>query len=166
MGNSTAEVFRDEGGVLVHFPCQKTLAKRTKRHKANPQFFERWDYFIFRLTPPQRVFALQGCNRLNGMCTADNLYSGFRKSEMFHFPFLNKVFHGTGNIFNRYVRVNPVLIKKVNSLYPESFQRFLCHFLNMLRPAVESGINAILKIKSEFSSYYYFAFEWFEGFAH
>ena len=59
------------------------------------------------------------------MCPADVLHTGFRQPKIFHFPFLNQIFHCSSNIFDRYVRVNAVLIEQIDVVDPKPLQRRL-----------------------------------------
>jgi hypothetical protein len=62
---------------------------------------------------PQRVFALKSSERLDGVCATDRLHACFRKAEVLDLTLLDQVLHRTGDVFDRHVRVNPVLIEQV-----------------------------------------------------
>jgi len=53
---------------------------------------------IFRLSPPQQVFALKRGDRLHSVGAADGLHAGLGQAEMFHLPGLNQFFHGAGDV--------------------------------------------------------------------
>ncbi|MNY25573.1 hypothetical protein D3C86_1593660 [compost metagenome] len=50
------------------------------------------------------------------MCTANGLHTGFRKAEVLDLAFANQISHYTGDVFNRYVRVNPMLVKQIDEI--------------------------------------------------
>src|SRR5215475_12710837 len=50
---------------------------------------------------------------------------------------LNQFLHRSGDVFDRRVRVDAVLIEKIDGLDPEPLERGLGDLLYMLRPAVE-----------------------------
>jgi len=76
-----------ERGFLVDLASEEPLAERAERHEPDAEFLERGQDFRFRFPPPQRVFALQGSDRLDGVRTADGLDARFGQSEVFHLAF-------------------------------------------------------------------------------
>ena len=71
---------------------------------------------VFRASPPQRVFALDGSDRLDGVGATDRLHSCFRKAEVLHLAFPNQVLHRSRHVFDGHVRVNAVLIEQIDGL--------------------------------------------------
>ena len=59
------EVVGIERGVRIDLAGEKSLAERTERDESDAQFFQRRQDLLFRLTPPQRVLALER-RRLSG----------------------------------------------------------------------------------------------------
>ena len=55
--------------------------------------------------------------QVNGMGSTNGLRTGFRQTEVFHFPFIDQIFNSTGYIFNRNRRINPVLVKQIDRFY-------------------------------------------------
>ena len=80
--NDVAEVGTVERRALADRPGEKALAQRAERHEADSQFLKRGQHFLLRLAPPQRIFALQGCDRLYRMCATDRRHAGFGQTEM------------------------------------------------------------------------------------
>src|SRR4051794_5959707 len=68
-----AEVGLVEAGGLVDRACQEPLAERTEGHEADSKFFQKRQDLLFRLAPPQRIFALQGRHRLDDMGAPDRV---------------------------------------------------------------------------------------------
>ena len=64
-----------ECGAFVDLAGQKALTQRAIWNKADSEFLERRDYFRFRPSPPQRIFALYGSDRLDGVRATDRLGS-------------------------------------------------------------------------------------------
>ena|SRR5262245_10472833 len=110
-GHDVPKVRAVELRVLVDLPREKTLPQRAERHKANSEFLKRGDDLGFRLAPPERVLALESGQRLNGVSTPDRLRSSLGKAEMLYLSFLDKVLHRAGDIFNRRLRIDAMLIK-------------------------------------------------------
>ena len=71
-------------------------------------------HFLLRSPRPQRIFALESGDRLDSVCAADRLHSCFGKAEVLDLAFLNQVLHRSGHVFDRHVRVNPMLIEQVD----------------------------------------------------
>src|ERR1700754_1197875 len=63
--DDVAKVRAVERRVLVNLPREEALAERAERNEADAEFFERRQDFLFRLSPPQRVFALKRRNGLD-----------------------------------------------------------------------------------------------------
>src|SRR5207237_4357852 len=83
------EVGTVEGRVFVNLAREEALAQRTVRHEAYPEFLEGRYHFLLRGSRPQRVLALEGCERLDCMCAADRLHARFGTAAVLHVPRLN-----------------------------------------------------------------------------
>src|SRR5438270_13673604 len=75
--HAVAEVRALKSGILVDLSGEITLAKWTERNEADSELFERWKDVLFRLPPPDGVFALKRRHRLHRMRAADNLHACF-----------------------------------------------------------------------------------------
>ena len=85
-------------------------------------FLKQPQYFSFWAFPPKRVFTLDRRHRLNCVRSADRLPSCFRHSEVLHLAFLNQFFHRSCHVFDWYLWVDAVLIKKIDSIHSQPFQ--------------------------------------------
>ena len=108
---------------LVDLSRQEALAERAEGDEADPQLLERRQDVRFRLPPPQRVFALQRRDRLDRMRAADGLHAGLREAEVLHLALLDQVLHRPGDVLDRHVRVDAVLVEEVDGLDPEPLER-------------------------------------------
>src|SRR5579863_4913046 len=77
--DDVAEIAAIELRILVDLAREKALAKRAKWNESDSQFFQGWQYLLFRAPPPQRVFTLNGGDRLHSVGATDRLHSWFRK---------------------------------------------------------------------------------------
>src|SRR5437879_10060506 len=95
--DAAAKVGVGERRVYLDFPGKESLAERTIRNKADPEFLQQWQYFSLRAFPPERVFAfaLDRRDRLNRMRPADGLGCCFRHAKVLHLAFLDEVLHGS-----------------------------------------------------------------------
>src|ERR1051326_1333820 len=93
------------------------------------------------LPPPgrdkQRVFALHGRHRLDGMGAADCVNARLRKAKIFNFAFRDQLLDRACNLLNRYGGINAMLIEDVDDLSLEAFKRGFCYFPDVFRLAVE-----------------------------
>ena len=135
---SAAEVGAVESRVFVDLAREEALAQRAVGHEANAEFLEGRNHFLLRGSRPQRVFALESSERLDGVCATDRLRSRFRKAEVLDLTLLDQVLHSAGDVFDRHVRVNPVLIEQVDDIDLEPLERALDGLLDMLWPAVQA----------------------------
>ncbi len=81
---AAADIRTGEGRVFVDLSGKIAPAQRAERHEADPEFLAGRQHFLFNLSPPQRVFALDGRDRLDGVGAPDGLRAGFRKAEVLH----------------------------------------------------------------------------------
>ena len=106
-----AEVGAVERRVLVDLAREEALAQRAVGNEADPEFLERRQHFRLGRSPPQRVFALERGDRLDGVCAADRLHAGFGQAEVLDLAFLDQVLHRSRHVFDRHVRVDAVLVE-------------------------------------------------------
>jgi hypothetical protein len=118
-------------------PVKKPLPR--EGNESDAEFFERRDDFSLRLSPPQRVFALERRHGLDFVRATNRLDAGFGEAEVPDLALLNEVLHGSGDIFNRHVGVDAVLIEEVDDIGLKSFQRGLGDLADVLRLAIDSS---------------------------
>src|SRR5580692_3072212 len=166
--DNVAEIAFVELRIFADLAREEAFAQRAKRNESNPEFLERRDHLRFRFSPPYRIFALQRSDGLNFVCATDRLYPRFRKSEVLHLALLNQILHGSSDIFNRYVRINTVLIEQIDDIGLETLQRSLSDFLDVLWTAVQSGLFAGggIQLEPELGGDHHFSTERTQGFAH
>ena len=87
---------------------------------------------------------------------------------MVDFAFLNQILDRSGHIFNRYLRVNTMLIKQIDDIGLEPLEGFLGDLLDVLRPTIEARRANHLgtKIEPEFGGNHHLFTEGGESFAH
>ncbi len=126
--------------VFVDLAREKALAQRAERNESDAEFLQRRQDLLLRLSPPQRVFALQRRDRLDGVCAADRLRACFGKSEVLHLALLDQILHRSGHIFDRHVGVNAVLVEQIDDIGLEPLERCFGDLLDVLRPAVQPSL--------------------------
>ena len=120
--NHVAEVSRVERRLLVDLAREESFAQRTERHEPDAQLLERRKHFPLRLTPPERVLALQRGHGLHGVCPTNGLHACLREPEVFDLAFANEVLDGAGDVFDRNVGIDAVLVEEVDPVGLESLQ--------------------------------------------
>ena len=76
---------------------------------------------------------------------ADGRSAGLRKAEMPDLALLNQFFNCSRHIFNRHGGVNPVLIKELNAVSVQPFQRLLNYLADMLRLLLRPMVPSMAK---------------------
>ena len=72
------------------------------------------------------------------MRAADSLDASFGESEVLHLALLNQILHRSGDVFDRYIRVDPMLVEQVDDIHLEPLEGPLDGLLDVLRLAVEA----------------------------
>ena len=53
---------------------------------------------------------------------------------------LDKIFHGTRNVLDWNIRIDPMLIEKIDTIRTETLQAPVDHFLDVIGPAVQTAL--------------------------
>src|SRR5215472_13557675 len=88
---------------------------------------------------------------------------------MLNLALLNQLLHCAGHVFDRYARVNTMLIEQIDGIDLESLERGFGDLLDVLWPAIqahEPGFSVGLQFETELGGYHHFATKWSESFAH
>src|SRR4051812_27372663 len=85
------------------------------------------------------------------MRAADGIDSRLRQAEVLDLPRLDEFLHSPRHILNGHVRIDPVLVKQVDAVSPETLQRPLYHVADTVRPAVQHArlLLAVLVAESK-----------------
>src|ERR1700756_3346263 len=137
--NGVTKVRTIELRLRVDLPCQEALSQRAERNEPDPKFFQRGHHCLFRLSPEQRVLALQRGDGLNRVGAADGLRARFREAEVFYFALLNQFLHCSRHLFDRHIQVDTVLIEQIDRIHLQSPERCLSHLPDVFWPAVQSA---------------------------
>src|SRR5258708_30158829 len=104
------------------------------------------------------------------MCATYSLHSCFRQAKVLHLACVNQFLHRAGYVFDRYVRINPMLIQEINCADLEPLERALDCMLDVLRPAVQARRAgpriAATEIEPELGGDHHLLAELSKGFAH
>jgi hypothetical protein len=128
------------------FPV-RNLTERTERDKSDFELLERRQDRVLGLAPPERVLALQRGHWLYRVRTAYRLHAGLRQPEVPDLAFLNQLLDGAGDVFDRHVLIDAVLIEEVDRVCPEPLQRAFDCSTDVVGIAVERA--GLLEIPAE-----------------
>ena len=124
--------------VLVDLAREEALAQRAVRHEADAELLEGRQHLRLRARRPQRVFALEGRDGLDGVGPADRLDARLGEAEVLDLARLDQLLDRSRHVLDRHVRVDAVLIEQVDDVDPEPLERGLDGLLDVLRPAVQA----------------------------
>src|SRR4051812_44133048 len=108
--DDVTEILRIELRLFRDLAGEKSFTKRTKRNKANAQFLARRQDFLFRLSPPQRIFVLQSSHGLEGVSPTHVFHPSFEKAKLLYLALLNQLPPRTRHVFDRHVWIDAMLI--------------------------------------------------------
>jgi hypothetical protein len=95
------------------------------------------------------------------MSASNRVGSGFGKSEMLDLALSDQVLHCSRHVFDRHVRVNPVLIQQINCLDLEPLERSLGDLLDVFWAAVKAISRSVrVEPEPEFRSDHHVFTEW------
>jgi hypothetical protein len=114
------------------FPVEEALAQRAVGNEADAEFLERRQHLLLGTSPPEGILALDGRDRLHRVCATNRLHCCFGEAEVPDLALLDQVLYCPRHLFNRYVRVNTVLIEQVDGVDLESLERRLTDLLDVL----------------------------------
>jgi hypothetical protein len=134
---------------VVDLSRQEPLPERAERNEADPELLERRQNLRFRLSEPDRVFALEGRDALDGMSTTNRLSSRFGESEVLDLALLDQVFHRPSHVFDSHVGVDAMLIEQVDRFDLESLERGLSDLLDVLGATIQASLLQRRGIESE-----------------
>src|SRR6516162_8105506 len=115
-GKLVTEVGAVKRRVLVDRTRKEAFAQGTERDEPDPKFLKRRQHLFLRLAPPQGIFALNRSDRLDGVCTTDRMHARLREAEVLDLTFLDQALHRAGDVFNRNVWVDAMLIEQIDDV--------------------------------------------------
>ena len=86
----------------------------------------------------QRVFSLNGSDRLNSMRSADGSCTRLRQTEVQNLSLLDEIFNRTSHNFDGHFGIDPAPVREINAVGFKTLQRGLNHFLDVLWSAIQT----------------------------
>ena len=108
-------------------PVRKPLPERAKRDEPDPELLESRDDLLLRLPPPQRVLALERLRPAAPRARdGSSATPASDRPKCLTFPSRDELAcTGTGDVLDRDVRVDSVLVKQIDRVGPEPAERTL-----------------------------------------
>src|SRR5262249_10526388 len=128
------------GGQVVgalDLSAEEAAADGTISDETDSKFSYRRQNSGFNLTLPQRILHLNRAERMNGMGATNGCRGCFGKSDVADFPLSHEIRHRANCIFDGSVRIDAVLIVKIDVIGSEPPQRTLYGLFHMSRTAIQ-----------------------------
>ena len=148
-GKGVAEVCAVERGAFVDLPVRNPRPSGLNGTSPMPSSSRTGNSSAFGLAPPERVLALKRRHRLHGVCAADRPHTGFGQPEVPDLALLNQISDRAGDVFDRDVWVDAVLIEEIDRVDVQPPQRRFGDFADVRRPAVHAALCAALEGEAE-----------------
>lgn len=149
-GDGGSDVACSEFGRRIDGAREKTLAERAERDEPDAEFAERGQHLGLGVACPQGVLALHRRDR-EGCVRSPNGGGGrLRKSEMGNFSLFDQLSDCSGDVFDGYRRIDPMLVKEIDGIGAEASEGFLRDAADLLGAAVEPDARAAFDAPAEF----------------
>src|SRR5262249_16115516 len=122
-------------------PREKAAAQGTVGDKADAERLAKRQDFALHVARPQRIFDLQGGERMHRMRPPDGRRPGLANAEKAHLALADKLAHRADRVLDRNGRIHPMDVIEIDDVGLEPPEALLAGFAHILRPAVrEAGI--------------------------
>ena len=135
--DAATEVGAIESCGGIDLAGEKAFAEGAEGNKTDAEFFRRGQHRFFGLTPEERVLTLKRGDGLHGVGAADGGGAGFREAEMLDLALLDEAFDGAGDVFDRNLEVDAMLVVEVDRINLETLERFFRDLPDVVWMAVE-----------------------------
>src|SRR4029077_7000395 len=161
-----AIVVAAEGGGLVDLAGEEAPAQGTKGNEADPQLRANRQHLRLGLTPPEGIFALDRGDRLNRVRAADGRGASFAEAEMLNLALCDQILHRAGDVLDRDIGIDPVLVEQVDRLNPQPLQRAFGRLPDAFGATVKPAGSAVTEVVAELGGDDDVLSEWLQRLAH
>ncbi len=99
------------------------------------------------------------------MRASDRLDTSLRHSEVLYFALLDEILHSSGDVFDRTLRIDAMLVEEIDDVGPEALQSCIRHFADTLRTAVQALLRVAI-LEAELGGNHHLLAERLNGLAH
>ena len=124
-GDGGTEVAGGERRGRVDGSGEEALAERAVGDEADAELGEDGDDVVLPVAPPQRVLALDGGDGMHGVGPADRVGGCFGEPEVSDLPGVDELLDRPGDVLDRHIRVDAVLVVEVDVVGAQPAQRTL-----------------------------------------
>jgi hypothetical protein len=147
-GTTLRKSVLSNGGRLVDLAGQVALAERTEGDEADAQFLEHAS--VSCSAPATTTNTRSGAPLpLDGVGAANRLHAGFRQAEVLHLAGRNEILHCAGDVLDRDLRIDAVLVEQIDPIRLQSLQRCVGDFPDVRGAAVEPGLLAAFDLEAK-----------------
>jgi hypothetical protein len=123
---------------------EKAAAERAVGDEADPELADRRQDLVLDVASPERVLALQGRDRVDGVRAADRLRGRLRETEIADLPLLDELGHRPYRLLDRRVRIDAMLVVDIDVFGAEPLQRGVTGGEDVLAVAADAEPFAFL----------------------
>ena len=123
---------------------EEAAAERAVGDEADPELSDRRQDLVLDVAGPERVLALQGGDRVDGVRAADRLGGRLREAEVANLPLLDELGHGADGLLDRRVRIDAMLVVDIDVVGAEPLERGVTGGENVLAVAADAEPLALL----------------------
>src|SRR5215213_7623021 len=120
-------------------PVRKPCPSGDQGTNPMPSSAQAWQHLRVGLPGPDRVLVLNRGNRLDGVGAADGVRPGLGQAEVGDLPGVDQVLHSAGDVLERHLGVDAVLVQQVDPVGPKPAQRLLDRGTDGVGSAVQTG---------------------------
>src|SRR5712692_2683101 len=144
-----AITLRDVGGIL-HLAGQQAAAERRIGDVGDAELAGRAQGFLRLGAVEQRVFALNGGDRMDAVGATDRLGPRLAEAEGANLALLDQLGHGADRLLDRHGRINAVLVIEVDDFDAQPFQARIARLRDVSGAAVDAVEAALAPDLAEF----------------
>jgi len=129
--------------VRVDLAGQESRAERTPRDEADSEFLTRVQHrVLLDVARPQRILTLNRRDREDRVRAPDRLCCRFRESVVLDLALLVQVLQDSGDVLDRHVGIDTLLIKEIDRLGFQPGQHRIHDFANVIWTAIQATTEA------------------------
>src|SRR5260221_11537850 len=142
--SSSTPVVRGQVLDAGDLPGKKPAAQWAVGDEADSEFAHSGQNLVLRVAAPQRVFRLEGRDRVDGVRPPDGCRRGFREAEVAYLALLHQSGHRADRVLNRNRRGHTQLVIQIDVIDAKATQRAITGRTHIVRSAVDAHKGAIL----------------------
>src|SRR5690348_4069446 len=145
-----AEIRSADWRARIDLAGEETGTERTPRNEADAKFLACGEHPVrLDVSGPQRIFALNRADGMDGMRAADGAGARFREAVVLHLPGLDQLLERAGDVLDRNLGVYTMLIEQVDGIDLQTLEARVDDFADMLGAAVDATCPCSIRVDPE-----------------